>query len=57
LITAFLAMIAFIYWPPLQWIFHTSPLTVNEWLISVLVASSVILTVEAEKKYRKHVNQ
>lgn len=50
---AFLAMLAFIYAPPLQWIFKTVPLTPSEWGVCMAVASSVILVVEAEKKIRQ----
>jgi hypothetical protein len=38
-----------VYHPTMQRILHTSPLTLNDWLIIALAASSVIVTEELRK--------
>ncbi len=52
LIFALIAQIAFTYLPALQWIFRTVPITGADWLRCILVASSVIITVESDKWFR-----
>ena len=53
LIASFLAQIAMIYTPALQWVFKTEPLNANDWLIIMLPALSVILVVEIDKMIRR----
>ena len=53
MIAAFLAQLAVIYVPALQWIFRTEPISTGEWLRILIVASSVIATVEIDKFFRR----
>jgi Ca2+-transporting ATPase len=53
MIAAFLAQLAVIYVPSLQWIFRTEPISTGEWLRILIVASSVIAAVEADKFFRR----
>jgi Ca2+-transporting ATPase len=53
MIAAFLAQLAVIYVPTLQWLFRTEPISAAEWLRILLVASSVIVAVEADKFLRR----
>jgi Ca2+-transporting ATPase len=53
MIAAFLAQLSVIYVPVLQWVFRTEPISMNEWAQIILVASTVILAVEADKWLRR----
>lgn len=53
MIAAFVAQLAFIYAPPLQWIFRTVPLTTTEWLRIIVTSSTVVLAVEVDKWLRR----
>lgn len=53
MLAAFLAQLAVIYVPPLQWIFRTEPISGVEWVQILLVASSVIVVVELDKFLRR----
>jgi Ca2+-transporting ATPase len=53
MIAAFIAQLAFIYAPPLQWIFRTVPLTGVEWLRVLGVSVTVVLVVEIDKWLRR----
>lgn len=53
MIAAGLAQLAFIYAPPLQWVFRTVPLTATEWVQVLAVAASVLLVVELDKWLRR----
>lgn len=53
MIAAFLAQLAVIYVPALQWIFRTEPISTGEWLRILIVASSVIAAVEVDKFFRR----
>jgi Ca2+-transporting ATPase len=53
MIAAFLAQLAVIYVPPLQWVFRTEPISGTEWLQILIVASSVIVAVEIDKFLRR----
>jgi Ca2+-transporting ATPase len=53
MVTAFIAQMAFIYAPPLQWIFRTVPLTGIEWLRVLSVSVTVVLVVEIDKWLRR----
>jgi Ca2+-transporting ATPase len=44
---------AAIHWPPAQVLFHTAPLSLGEWALAALVASSVLLLDEARKLVRR----
>lgn len=54
MVAAFLAQIAVIYVPALQWVFRTDSLSGMEWLRVVAVAITVIAAVEIDKLMRKH---
>ncbi len=56
MVAAFIAQIAVIYVPALQWVFRTEALTIAEWLKIALVASSVIAAVEIDKFVRNERN-
>jgi Ca2+-transporting ATPase len=47
-ITVFLQMAA-IYWPPMQKLFNTTPLTVNEFLVTLVASFGVMIWIEFEK--------
>ncbi len=53
MIAAVLAQLAFIYAPPLQWVFRTVPLTATEWVRVLAVAASVLVVVELDKWLRR----
>ena len=52
MIAAFFAQLAFLYAPPLQWIFRTVPLTGFEWAKVLAVSSTVLIVVELDKWVR-----
>lgn len=52
MLAAGLAQLAFIYAPPLQWVFRTVPLSANEWLRVLAVSATVVLVVELDKWLR-----
>jgi Ca2+-transporting ATPase len=54
MIAAFLAQIAVIYVPALQWVFRTNALTLAEWTKTGLVALTVVVAVEIDKYIRTH---
>jgi Ca2+-transporting ATPase len=53
MLAAFLAQIAFVYVPALQWVFRTEPLGGAEWIQIGLVALTVVLAVEVDKFVRR----
>lgn len=53
MIAAFLAQVAVIYVPALQWVFRTVPLTAGDWARVTLIAVSVVIAVEIDKAIRK----
>ncbi|MBE0568082.1 MAG: HAD-IC family P-type ATPase [Deltaproteobacteria bacterium] len=53
MVAAFLAQIAVIYAPPLQWIFRTEPLAVEEWVRIFIVGFTVVIAVEIDKAIRR----
>lgn len=53
MIAAFLAQIAVIYVPALQWVFRTEALTAVEWVKIAAVAITVIAAVEIDKALRR----
>jgi Ca2+-transporting ATPase len=53
MIAAFLAQVAFIYAPPLQWVFRTVPITGVEWLRILAVSGVVVVVVEIDKWLRR----
>ncbi len=53
MISAFLAQIAVVYVPALQWVFRTESLTLEEWGRILLVALSVVIVVEIDKAIRR----
>jgi Ca2+-transporting ATPase len=53
MVASFLAQLAVIYVPALQWVFRTEPLSGGEWLQIVLVALVVIVAVEIDKAIRR----
>jgi len=54
MVAAFLAQLAVVYIPALQWIFKTEPLNGAEWMKIALVALSVVVAVEIDKAIRRH---
>jgi len=52
MIAAFFAQLAFVYAPPLQWVFRTVPLTGDEWLRILAVSASIVVVVEIDKWLR-----
>ena len=53
MIAAGLAQLAFIYAPPLQWVFRTVALSATEWVQILTVAASVLVVVELDKWLRR----
>jgi P-type Ca2+ transporter type 2C len=53
MLAAFLAQIAVIYVPALQWVFRTEPLAGAEWVRIILVALTVVVAVEVDKAIRR----
>ena len=53
MVAAFLAQIAVIYVPAMQWIFRTVPLSLADWAWITLVAVSVVIVVEIDKWMRR----
>jgi Ca2+-transporting ATPase len=53
MVAAFLAQIAVIYVPVLQWIFRTVPLSLADWARAALVAITVVIVVEIDKWMRR----
>jgi Ca2+-transporting ATPase len=53
MVASFLAQIAVIYVPALQWVFRTEALSGGEWLQIVLVSLSVVAAVEIDKALRR----
>jgi Ca2+-transporting ATPase len=54
MVVAFLAQIAVVYIPALQWVFRTEPLTGTEWLRIVVVTLTVVVGVEIDKAIRRY---
>ena len=53
MIAAFLAQLAVIYVPALQWVFRTEPISMSEWLQILVVAATVVIVVEVDKWIRR----
>lgn len=53
MIAAFLAQLAVLYVPSLQWIFRTEPIAMDEWLKILIVSSTVVAAVEIDKWVRR----
>ena len=53
MIAAFLAQLSVIYVPAFQWVFRTVPITISEWMDIILVSTTIILVVEADKWLRR----
>jgi Ca2+-transporting ATPase len=53
MVAAFLAQIAVVYVPALQWVFRTESLTGAEWIQIGLVALTVVVAVEVDKFIRR----
>ncbi|MEO0248655.1 MAG: cation transporting ATPase C-terminal domain-containing protein, partial [candidate division WOR-3 bacterium] len=54
MVAAFLAQVAVIYVPALQWVFRTDALSLSEWVHIALVALSVVVAVEMDKAIRRY---
>lgn len=54
MVAAFLAQLAVVYVPALQWVFRTEALALSDWLQIVLVSLTVVIAVEADKAIRRH---
>lgn len=53
LLIATAAQIAFIYFPPFQWVFRTEPISKEDWYAIIPIALSVVLVVEIDKWLRR----
>ncbi len=53
MVAAFLAQIAVVYVPALQWVFRTEALNGTEWVKIMLVAITVVAAVEVDKTIRR----
>lgn len=53
MVAAFLAQIAVVYVPALQWVFKTEALNGMEWVKIMLVAITVVVAVEVDKAIRR----
>jgi Ca2+-transporting ATPase len=53
MVAAFLAQIAVVYLPALQWIFRTESLALGEWTRILLVSLTVVVAVEVDKAIRR----
>jgi Ca2+-transporting ATPase len=53
LIASFLAQLAVIYVPALQWVFRTEPIGIDDWFRILTVAFAVIVVVEIDKWIRR----
>ena len=54
MVAAFLAQIAVIYVPALQWVFRTESLAWGEWAKILIVSLTVVIAVEVDKAIRRH---
>ncbi len=54
MVAAFLAQIAVIYLPALQWVFRTEALSLADWVKIGLVALTVVIAVEVDKAIRRY---
>jgi Ca2+-transporting ATPase len=55
IILALLAQMAVIYWPPLQYVFKTVPISAGTWAEIIAVSASIIVVFEADKLIRRKV--
>jgi Ca2+-transporting ATPase len=53
IVASVIAQVIVVYWPPLEMIFRLTPLSLNDWLVILPVAASVVLVVEIDKALRK----
>ena len=53
MIAAFIAQIAVVSLPALQWVFRTEPFTASEWVRVALISSTVLIVVEVDKMLRR----
>jgi len=53
MVAAFIAQVAVIYIPGLQWVFRTVPLSGEDWVKATLIAVSVVIGVEIDKEIRR----
>jgi P-type Ca2+ transporter type 2C len=56
LVCVVLLQILVVHWPPAQLIFHTVPLTLNDWLLGTGIAASVLLLEETRKLLQRCVS-
>lgn len=57
MVAAFLAQVAVIYVPSLQWVFRTVPLSAGDWVRATIVAASVVIVVEIDKVIRRRLRR
>ena len=53
MVAAFLAQLAVLYVPALQWVFRTEALSGGEWLQIVLISLIIVVAVEIDKAIRR----
>jgi Ca2+-transporting ATPase len=54
MVAAFLAQLAVIYVPALQWVFRTEALGLSDWMQIIIVSLTVVIAVEVDKAIRRH---
>ena len=54
MVAAFLAQLAVVYVPALQWVFRTEALALSDWVQIVMVSLTVVVAVEVDKAIRRH---
>ncbi len=54
MVAAFLAQLAVVYVPALQWIFRTESLSLEEWGRILIISLTVVIAVEVDKAIRRH---
>lgn len=52
-VASIIAQLGIVYLPAMQFVFRTAPMTLQDWLLSTLVAISVLAVVEIEKVLRR----
>lgn len=57
IVASVIAQVALVYFEPLQAIFRTTALSLNDWLVIVPVAFTVIIVVEIEKVIRRYLKK
>jgi magnesium-transporting ATPase (P-type) len=54
MVAAFLAQVAVVYIPPLQWVFRTEALSLADWVQIGMISLTVVIAVEVDKAIRRY---